>query len=166
MPEDLLPNEDAVSAARRFARAKAEDAARATALPVLAADTLVFLGDTIFGKPADAADARRMLSALSGKTHSVVTAVALLCGGRFHERAVVSTVRFAPMTDAEIVWYVATGEPMDKAGAYAVQGAGARFVESIEGSPSNVIGLPARAVYELLREAALDGLAAPSPGRR
>ena len=149
-----------MAAARRLARAKAEDAARETDLPVLAADTLVFLGDTVFGKPADAADARRMLSALAGRTHSVVTAVVLLAAGRVHERSVVTQVRFAPLTDDEIAGYVATGEPMDKAGAYAVQGAGARFIESVDGSPSNVIGLPARAVYELLLEAGLDGLAA------
>ena len=105
-----------------------------------------------------------MLKALSGRTHSVVTAVALLASGRRHERAVVSAVRFAPMSEAEIAWYASTGEPMDKAGAYAVQGAGARFVESIDGSPSNVIGLPARAVYELLREAGLEALAAPPAG--
>jgi len=102
-----------------------------------------------------------MLSLLSGKTHSVVTAVALVSGGALFERSVVSRVRFARMSSEEIAWYAATGEPMDKAGAYAVQGAGARFVEAIEGSPSNVIGLPARAVYELLRDAALAGLALP-----
>jgi len=154
-----------VSAARRLARAKAEDAARRTSLPVLAADTLVFLESEVFGKPASEEDARRMLASLSGKTHSVVTGVALLAGGRLHERAVVSTVRFAPMTEAEIAWYAASREPMDKAGAYAVQGAGARFVESIEGSPSNVIGLPARAVYELLREAGLEDFALPAAAR-
>ncbi|HET9792926.1 MAG TPA: Maf family protein [Thermoanaerobaculia bacterium] len=165
IPEDLLPGENAVAAARRLARTKALDAARSTDLPVLAADTLVFLEGTVFGKPADAADARRMLAALSGRSHSVVTAVALVAGGRVHERAGVSSVRFAPMTDAEIAWYASSGEPMDKAGAYAIQGAGARFIESIEGSPSNVIGLPARAVYELLREAGLDDLALPAlPG--
>ncbi len=164
MPEDLRPGEDAVSAARRLARAKAEDAAAGTRRAVLAADTLVFLGTDIFGKPADGAEARRMLAALAGKSHSVVTAVALLSAGRLYERAVVSTVRFSAMTEAEIAWYVATGEPMDKAGAYAVQGAGARFIEAVEGSPSNVIGLPARAVYELLREAGLEGLAASSAG--
>lgn len=106
-----------------------------------------------------------MLSALSGKTHSVVTGVVLLASGRVHERAVVSAVRFAAMTPEEIAWYAATGEPMDKAGGYAVQGAAARFVESVEGSPSNVIGLPARAVYELLREAGLEDLARPEARR-
>ena len=106
-----------------------------------------------------------MLAALSGRSHSVVTAVALVAGGRVHEREGVSSVRFTPMTDDEIAWYASSGEPMDKAGAYAIQGAGARFIESIEGSPSNVIGLPARAVYELLREAGLDDLALPAlPG--
>ncbi len=128
---------------------------------MLAADTLVFLGETVFGKPADAADARRMLTALSGRTHSVVTAVVLLVEGRMAERTAISRVRFAAMTDAEIAWYAATSEPSDKAGAYAIQGAGARFVEAIEGSPSNVIGLPAREVYELLMEAGLGDLALP-----
>jgi septum formation protein len=131
---------------------------------VLGADTLVFLGDTVFGKPSDVADARRMLAALSGRTHSVVTAVALVAGGRVLERSAVSKVRFAPMTEAEIGWYAACGEPMDKAGAYAIQGAGARFVESVEGSPSSVIGLPAREVYALLRDAGLDHLALPPAG--
>ena len=129
---------------------------------MLGADTLVFVGDAILGKPADAADARRMLSLLAGRAHSVVTAVALVRGESLFERVVVSRVRFAPMSPEEIAWYVRSGEPMDKAGAYAVQGAGARFVEAVEGSPSNVIGLPARGVYELLREAGLPVLALPA----
>ena len=129
---------------------------------MLGADTLVFLDDAILGKPADAADARRMLSLLSGRIHSVVTAVALVRGESLSERVVVSRVHFAAMSPEEIAWYVRSGEPMDKAGAYAVQGAGARFVEAIEGSPSNVIGLPAHAVYELLREAGLPALALPA----
>jgi septum formation protein len=128
---------------------------------VLAADTLVFLGDEIFGKPIDAAEARRMLRVLAGRVHSVVTGVALLSGGILRQRTVVSRVLFAAMTNDEIAWYVATGEPMDKAGAYALQGAGSRFVEAIEGSPSNVIGLPVRAVYELLQDAGLAYLALP-----
>jgi septum formation protein len=159
--EILQPGEDGVSAASRLAREKARDVGRAVSAPVLAADTLVFLGSEILGKPADAADARRMLALLSGKTHSVVTGVALLFEGVLREENAISRVRFAGLSPEEIDWYAATGEPMDKAGAYAVQGAGARFVESIEGSPSNVIGLPARAVYALLRQAGLLGLALP-----
>ena len=142
-----------MSAARRLARAKAEDAARRTSLPVLAADTLVFLESEVFGKPASEDDARRMLASLSGKTHSVVTGVALLAGGRLHERAVVSTVRFAPMTEAEIAWYAASREPMDKAGAYGIQGYGAALVQRIEGDFFGVMGLPIRLVLELLERA-------------
>jgi septum formation protein len=159
--EILRPDEEAVSAANRLAREKARDVARGRNAPVLAADTLVFLGPEILGKPSDAADARRMLSLLSGRTHSVVTGVALLFDGVLREDSAVSRVRFADLSPEEVDWYAGTGEPMDKAGAYAVQGAGARFIESIEGSPSNVIGLPARAVYGLLREAGLLALALP-----
>src|SRR6185369_2639063 len=100
-----------------------------------------------------------MLALLSGTTHSVVTGVALLSDGALFEESTVSRVRFAPLTEEEIAWYAESPEPLDKAGAYAVQGAGARFVESIEGSPSNVIGLPARSVYGLLRRAGLLALA-------
>jgi len=155
----VRPGEDAVSAAVRLAEEKAREVAARAGEPVLAADTLVFAGAEIFGKPADAADAHRMLAALAGREHSVVTGAALVSGATLRSRSVVSRVRFAPMSADEIAWYVASGEPMDKAGAYAVQGAGARFVVSIDGSASNVIGLPARAVYELLREAGLEDLA-------
>jgi len=164
--EVLRPGEDGVSAASRLAREKARDVGRAVNAPVLAADTLVFLGPEILGKPADASDARRMLALLSGKTHSVVTGVALLFDGVLREENAISRVRFADLSPEEIDWYAGTGEPMDKAGAYAVQGAGARFVESIEGSPSNVIGLPARAVYALLRKAGLLALALPGAAPR
>ena len=164
--ETLRPGEDAVGAARRLAREKARDVFRPGGPPVLAADTLVFLGATILGKPADAADARRMLSLLSGATHSVVTGVALLSDGALFEESAVSRVRFASLSEEEIAWYAESPEPLDKAGAYAVQGAGARFVESIEGSPSNVIGLPARTVYALLGRARLLALALPGAGAR
>jgi septum formation protein len=149
--ETLRPGEDAVGAASRLAREKARDVFRPGSAPVLAADTLVFLGATILGKPADAADARRMLSLLSGV---------------LFEESAVSRVRFAPLSEEEIAWYAESREPLDKAGAYAVQGAGARFVESIEGSPSNVIGLPARSVYGLLGRAGLLELALPGAGPR
>ena len=160
--ETLRPGEDAVSAASRLAREKARGVARPGGAPVLGADTLVFLGSAILGKPSDEIDARRMLSLLSGRTHSVVTGVALLSGGVLFEESVISRVRFAALSDEEIAWYAGSGEPRDKAGAYAVQGSGARFVESVEGSASNVIGLPARAVYVLLRQAGLLALALPS----
>jgi septum formation protein len=108
-----------------------------------------------------------MLRRLSGREHRVVTAVRLEREGRPPGEAVeVSRVRIAAMTEPEVLWYVGTGEPMDKAGAYAVQGLGARFIEAVNGSYTNVMGLPAREVYRLLREApdpALSALALASP---
>ena len=121
---------------------------------VLAADTLVLLDGDILGKPGDEADAAKMLARLSGREHRVVTAVRLRRGadpGR--EIVEISGVRIAPLSSEEIRWYVATGEPRDKAGAYAVQGLGSRFIESVSGSYSNVMGLPARGIYRLMREA-------------
>lgn len=155
IPEDPLPGETAEAAARRLATEKAARAAeKAPESWVLAADTLVFLDGATLGKPRDDAEAEAMLRRLAGREHGVVTAVHLRRGkdpGR--GRAELSRVRFAPMTEEEIRWYVATGEPHDKAGAYGVQGLGARFIEGIQGSFTNVMGLPARSVYELLRDA-------------
>jgi septum formation protein len=113
---------------------------------VLAADTTVVLGSEIMGKPIDAADATRMLRALAGQKHTVITGV-------FLKRGVIAStdVWMAPMSDAEIAEYVASGEPMDKAGAYAIQGLASRFIERIDGSYSNVVGLPVALVYRLLR---------------
>ena len=153
VPEDPLPGETAEEAAARLAAAKASHIAeREPEAWVLAADTLVFLDGLILGKPRDAADAVAMLRRLSGREHGVVTALHLTRGsakGMGHVE--ISRVRFAPMDEAEIAWYAATGEPADKAGAYGVQGLGARFIEEIHGSFTNVMGLPARAVYRLLR---------------
>ena len=119
---------------------------------MLAADTLVFLDGLILGKPRDEEEAAAMLRTLSGREHGVVTAVRLRRGeSPGAGTAEVSRVRFAPMTEEEIAWYAATGEPRDKAGAYGVQGLGARFIQEIHGSFTNVMGLPARGVYELLR---------------
>ena len=155
-----MAGESGRDAARRFARDKA--AAGAARNPddwILAADTLVLIGGAILGKPGDDADAARMLRLLSGREHSVVTAVELRKGaGPAVEAVEESRVAIAPMTEDEIRWYVATREPRDKAGAYAVQGLGARFVESVTGSFTNVMGLPARTVYRLLREAPDPGL--------
>ncbi|MFN2385826.1 MAG: nucleoside triphosphate pyrophosphatase [Thermoanaerobaculia bacterium] len=161
--EEIRPGESARAAASRLAAEKAEEVAFREPFDwVLAADTLVFFDDgKILGKPTDDEDAERMLRALSGREHRVVTAVRLRRGtdpGREH--AEVSSVRIAPLTEEEISWYVATREPRDKAGAYAVQGRGARFIESIAGSYSNVMGLPARGVYALLRDARDPALAA------
>jgi septum formation protein len=138
----------------RLAREKAGAAARTAGADevVLAADTSVIVDGQILGKPADDDDARRMLTLLSGRAHDVLTGVTVRRDG--HEvSAVASTlVRFARMSPAEITWYVASGEPRDKAGAYAVQGLASRFVEGIEGSYSNVVGLPVALVHRLLAE--------------
>jgi septum formation protein len=153
VPEEPLPGETAEAAAVRLAAEKAAAAALLSPQAwVLAADTLVFLDGAVLGKPRDDAEAAAMLRRLSGREHGVVTALHLRRGeapGR--GIAEVSRVRFAPLDEEEIAWYVATGEPSDKAGAYGVQGLGARFIEEIHGSFTNVMGLPARAVYRLLR---------------
>jgi septum formation protein len=117
---------------------------------VLAADTTVEVAGEILGKPTDADDARRMLRSLSARTHLVHTAVAVRRDGRTVHDVVTTSVTMTSMTDAAIEWYLATGEPMDKAGAYAIQGVGGVFVAEIEGSASNVVGLPLATVVELL----------------
>ncbi len=153
LEENPLPGETAEAAAARLAAEKAALAARQRPESwVLAADTLVFLDGAILGKPRDDGDAAAMLRRLSGREHGVVTAVHLRRGdGPSRGIAEVSRVRFGPLDETEIAWYVSTGEPRDKAGAYGVQGLGARFIEEIHGSFTNVMGLPARAVYRLLR---------------
>jgi nucleoside triphosphate pyrophosphatase len=153
--------ETAPETASRLAEEKAlEVAGRHDGRWVLGADTLVILDGAALGKPRDDEDARRMLGLLSGREHRVVTGVALACQGRTPRRFVEeSRVAMATLTDEEIRWYVATGEPRDKAGAYAVQGLGSRFIEGVRGSYTNVMGLPARAVYRLMREAGDPALA-------
>jgi septum formation protein len=136
-----------------LAKALAGQARRADrslpAAPVLAADTTVAVGGAILAKPRDPDDAVRMLSLLSGRTHRVLTAVALVRGAGQIERCItVSRVTFARLTKARIERYVATGEPLDKAGAYAIQGGAAEFVRRIEGSYTGIVGLP---LYETLR---------------
>ncbi len=125
---------------------------------VLGADTIVECEGKTLGKPADAAEARAMLRALSGRTHRVVTGVALVnaASGRAETGAALTEVRFRTLTDPEIAAYVETGEPFGKAGAYAIQEVGGLLVEEIRGSPSNVIGLPVTLVYDLLRRFDLD----------
>jgi nucleoside triphosphate pyrophosphatase len=118
--------------------------------PVLAADTVVDVDGAILGKPAHADDVRRMLERLSGRTHEVHTAVAVRSGQHVELDVVTTSVRFVPLAADAIEWYLGTGEPFGKAGAYAIQGAGGAFVERIEGSVSNVIGLPLHTVAELL----------------
>ena len=135
----------------RVASAKARAIhARMPDATVLGADTTVVVDHHILGKPADADDARRMLRLLSGRPHEVVTGVAVVAASRpVATRVATTTVEFAALTDAEIDWYVESGEPMDKAGAYAIQGLASRFVTRIVGSYSNVVGLPVALVYEM-----------------
>jgi len=154
--ESLRSGEDGKAAVERLARAKATAVARREELPVLAADTEVLLDGTVLGKPAGVPEAVSMLRRLAGRAHEVVTGVCLVSGGEARSGVERSVVRFAPMSEAELVWYAATGEPLDKAGGYHVDGRGALFVETVEGSPSNVAGLPVRLVLRLAREAGLD----------
>ena len=150
--------EFALSFAERMARDKAR-AIRASAPEsvVLGADTIVVARDQVLGKPTDAADAVRMLRLLSNRQHFVITGVCLIGtdsqGTDFEDvRSEKTAVHFAALTDAEIRDYVATGEPMDKAGAYAIQGHGSRWISKIEGDYSNVVGLPVDLVLRMLEE--------------
>jgi septum formation protein len=124
---------------------------RESGVVVLAADTTVVIDGRVLGKPADDRAATDMLKRLSGRTHDVLTAVVVRGNGRQLTDIERTRVRFLPLTDEEIAWYVASGEPRDKAGAYAIQGLAARFVDRIDGSCSNVVGLPIATVYRLLR---------------
>ncbi len=149
--EALLPREPAGRYVLRLAEGKARAvAARFPDHAVLGADTTVVVDGHVLGKPADAADAVAMLRRLQGRAHEVLTGVALVTGGQAQVVLEATRVWFGPMTDAEIAVYVATGEPMDKAGAYGIQGWAARYVTRIEGSYSNVVGLPVARVHELL----------------
>ena len=154
--ETLARDEDAEQAATRLARAKAAAVAREEQRPILAADTLVVCDGRILGKPASPKDAADMLRALSGRDHDVVTAVCLLSDGVLRTAVDRTTVTFAALSEAAIAWYVGTEEPLDKAGAYHVDGRGALFITAISGSPSNVAGLPVRTMLTLAREAGID----------
>jgi septum formation protein len=153
--ESVLPGESPHDYVVRVAADKAHAVARAHPDQViLAADTAVVVDDEALGKPADADDAVAMLERLSGRAHRVLTAVVVVDPeGIEHSAVAAATVTMAHTSDAERAWYVDTGEPMDKAGAYAVQGIGAAFVERVEGDPTTVIGLPLRTTVELLRVA-------------
>jgi septum formation protein len=151
--ESLRDGEPASEAAERLAREKASAVAGgAPDALVVAADTLVVLDGDALGKPKDRADARRTLSRLAGRAHEVVTGVALARNGRLVSGRDVTRVHFAAMTPAEVDAYVASGEPDDRAGSYAIQGIGGLFVVRVEGSPSNVVGLPVRLLYTLAAE--------------
>ena len=160
--ESLLDGEDPFAAAERLARSKAVSAASAGAAAgepgslVIAADTLVVLEGRALGKPRDRADARGMLRALSGCRHEVVTGVALSHHGVLVSGRDVTEVLFSSLGDATIARYVESGEADDKAGAYALQGIAGFFIDRIEGSPSNVVGLPVRLLYTLAARLGVD----------
>jgi septum formation protein len=157
--ENPLPDELPVAYVERLARAKAQAGLAALSQPedavVLGADTAVVLDGRILGKPADAAEARATLMALSGRTHQVLTAVALASPVRVAVRVVSSQVSFRPLRAEEIAAYWASGEPQDKAGSYAIQGLAAVFVSQLQGSYSAVVGLPLCETAELLEEFAI-----------
>jgi septum formation protein len=150
IPEIRQPGETPVGYTERLAREKA------LFLPgplVLGADTTVVLEDHVFEKPVDAEDALRMLRRLQGRTHQVITSVALVAGGAVRQATDITAVTFRPCDDDFLRAYIATGEPMDKAGSYGIQGYGAALVERIDGDFFGVMGLPVRLVLRLLEEA-------------
>jgi len=148
--ETPLIGEEPVAYASRAAREKAQEvAASYPGQMVLGADTVVEVEKEILGKPSSADDAARMLRRLSGRSHVVHTALALASDGAAHEIVDSAQVQFLDLTDEMIRWYVATGEPMDKAGAYAIQGLGGLLVARVEGSPYTVVGLPVHRLPEL-----------------
>ncbi len=165
IPEAAHPGEAPVACAQRLARAKALAVAnrmgRRPRRLVLGADTLVVIDGEMLGKPRDADDAVRLLTRLVGRRHRVITAVALAATDTLevHDTTVESDVVMRPADAREVRAYIATGESLDKAGAYAAQGEGRRFIERIEGSESNVIGLPLEETLALLRAAGLNGTA-------
>ena len=156
--EDPLPGENPTAYVTRLAREKAQavygqlagDTALDGALTVLGADTTVTLDDQILGKPENAADAAWMLRMLSGRTHRVITGVALVTARAMEVAAESTTVWFREVSDAEIAAYVSSGEPMDKAGGYGIQGRAARWIPRVEGCYFNVVGLPLALVTKLL----------------
>ncbi|MGC9163727.1 MAG: Maf family protein [Thiomonas sp.] len=171
--ERALPGERAADYVLRITRLKLEAARQRLvrrhpevhpeAAILLCADTTVALDETLYGKPQDASDAARILSALSGRTHAVLTAVCVQRGTIRQEALQISQVRFAALSASDIAAYIASGEPFGKAGAYALQGRGAAFVEHISGSASGIIGLPLFETLRLLRAVGWPGgIADPS----
>jgi septum formation protein len=167
--ENPLPDEPPAAYVERLAREKARAGLLALGEPadavVLGADTAVVLDGRILGKPADFAESRAMLRALSGRSHEVLTAVALVGGGREVARVVSSEVSFRAISDAEIEAYWASGEPCDKAGSYGIQGLAAVFVNQLRGSYSAVVGLPLCETAELLGEFGIACWQLPAQGR-
>lgn len=150
--ETIAPGTPPQEAVEQLARRKARAVMAGPGEAVIGADTIVVLDGRIMGKPADEADAKHMLSALQGRSHSVFTGVCVRDGQKEVARVCETQVEFAPMTDEEIDWYVSTGEPMDKAGAYGIQGLGGLLVREIRGDYYNVVGLPISCLYDMLKE--------------
>jgi septum formation protein len=161
IPEVHQPGESPEEYVARLSRDKAAAiATRHADAWIIAADTTVLLGEELLEKPADADDAKRMLSTISGKTHIVYTGVTLqnAASGWQDTRVAETEVRMLPLDERDIAWYVSTGEPLDKAGAYAAQGIGGIFIDSIHGSYTNVVGLPLALLFQMLRRAGVDVL--------
>jgi len=156
LDETANPGELPEAYVRRIAEAKARAiGARVKDRVVLAADTTVVVGGEMLGKPASDEDAKRMLRLLSGRAHDVITGVTVRCGSSGSTRVEATEVEFASLSEEDINWYVGTGEPHDKAGAYAIQGQASRFITRIAGSYSNVVGLPIALVYDMLKASGL-----------
>jgi septum formation protein len=160
LDEAVLPGEEPRSYVERLARAKAAACGRDSEV-ILAADTTVVLDGAILGKPAGASEAEAMLGRLAGREHVVLTGVTVLeaASGREATEVETSRVRIAPLSPERVRWYVATGEPLDKAGAYAIQGLGALLVEEVHGNYTNVVGLPLPLTGRLFGELGYDLLA-------
>ena len=152
--ETMDPNAAPYDEVARISRLKAEAVSRNPEDVVISADTVVVLENEVLGKPKDAADAKRMLHALSGRDHQVMTGMTVLRGDTAVTVTEVTHIHFRPLTDGEIDRYVATGEPMDKAGSYGIQGGAALFAEKMEGDYYNVMGLPVCRLFTILREIA------------
>jgi septum formation protein len=151
--EDPQPGETAKACAERLAREKALAVARQRPHDVvLGADTVVVVDGQLLGKPSDANDAARMLHLLSGREHQVITGVCLVAGGQVSVASETTLVTVSEITNQDITDYVACGEPMDKAGAYAIQGIASRWIPRIEGDYCNVVGLPVALVFRMLQE--------------
>ncbi len=162
--ESVRPGETPVRYVERLSREKADAARAPTGTLVIAADTTVDVDGTILGKPADAAQARSMLSAMSGRRHLVHTGVTLRLDHEVRTDVVTTAVDMVAIDRVTADWYVATGEPFDKAGGYAIQGAGAALVARVEGSVSNVVGLPLATVVALARRLGVALIGAPPGG--
>jgi septum formation protein len=156
IPEDPLPGEQARDCAERLAREKAQTVSRVRPQDiVLGADTVVVIDGVILGKPTDATDAARMLRMLSGREHQVITGVCVVANGKLSVASETTKVTMSEISETEIADYIVTGEPMDKAGAYAIQGIASRWIPRIEGDYCNVVGLPVALTWRILRETAL-----------